>query len=486
VGATQASGGWKLRVFVLATVVASVAASVTIPRLNRPAPLFQPKSFSLAVPEGWRRCFTDFHGFTIAFPDDWTLGNREASIACQYADPTPFVLDHGEPPSRNTALRVMPHAYAPGAGIYRAFEAYNYPDTLKALIDPKRWDVRRNETVRVDGLPTRLIESIATSKGYYQQGTVLYAYLVAAGARHDKRCARFFVHCHPFIVSTRVPPAQRDDLEELKAVVDTAAESLHFYPLHWGRSRHEYLALECFLDSQVPAEGVASQRCGTNGFERTLDEDGREPLLRFTIRSLFESEQGRRRFIVRTYRGDVTSDRYSDDVFTLISDRREHPLDETADLKWRVTGWEKGPEVSIHRTSDVTVFLPARDACTGGRRGLYDPKRGALSKIFDPEALVVIARPVPNEDILPVEAVRELLMGPSPTERVREPRASGISPEGVRVSGGWIEDGRATVGFGEEFAETDCLRLITDLALSRTLRQFPEVRGINWSQTTSN
>lgn len=44
-------------------------------------------------------------------------------------------------------------------------------------------------------------------------------------------------------------------------------------------------------------------------------------------------------------------------------------------------------------------------------------------------------------------------MGPSPVERVRYPRATGLTPE--------------------------------DLALSKTLRQFPDVRAVSCSTTTS-
>jgi hypothetical protein len=445
---------------VAAFAVVAVVPSVAIPRFNRPAPLYQPKSFSMAVPDGYRRCWAS--NFSVAIPEDWHRSNEHVGVQCRFADPEPFeVADGKKTPS--TAFRISDHSFDLGADGLRTFKPYNYPETLNELTNTKYWTVKTKRGSKVPaGVPTWIVETVAKRGGYYEEGTRFYASIVAAEARLDKRCAGYFVHCSPFIISTHVGPDDADEFDRFKDVVEVAARTLRFFKLEGGTDRRSYLAVQ----RHDPPEGL--------------------PVRRVTAQQDIASKRGMRTFLVRVYRGARGIDRYSDDIVVLRGDEPYFgaAAEEGNEPRWKVESWERGPEYAIGDAYGLKVYLPTKGACDEGR---YRREGFGLSTWFKPGAVVGVTRTVPKDDVLPGQALFELRSGPTESELMAHPSLVPVLPKGVRLFGGYIQDGRTDVSHsGRDYAGSECQETLRHLAASKTLRQFPSVKSVGWASVSSS
>jgi heat shock protein HslJ len=107
----------------------------------------------------------------VAYPADWNTVTTPPAAACRYFDPAPITVP-ADLATLTTAVMIKSN---PGS---------TYQAALSAATNPTAWNVLRNESATVLGLPATLVEatSSAGSPGY-PAGSTRYGYLIdVAGA----------------------------------------------------------------------------------------------------------------------------------------------------------------------------------------------------------------------------------------------------------------------------------------------------------------
>ena len=106
---------------------------------------------------------------TIVYPATWFTVAAPPALACRYFDPKPITVP-ADPATLVTAVMIKTDLTLP------------YADALAAATNPVAWNVVRNESVTVSGLPATRIEatSSAGSPGF-PPGVTRYGYLIDLG-----------------------------------------------------------------------------------------------------------------------------------------------------------------------------------------------------------------------------------------------------------------------------------------------------------------
>ena len=106
---------------------------------------------------------------TIVYPANWHTVTAPPTAACRYFDPAAITVP-ADPSTLTTAVMI------------KGDEASTYDAALAAATNPTAWNVLKNQSVTVSGLPATLIEATSTagSPGV-PAGSTRYGYLINVG-----------------------------------------------------------------------------------------------------------------------------------------------------------------------------------------------------------------------------------------------------------------------------------------------------------------
>jgi hypothetical protein len=106
---------------------------------------------------------------TVVYPANWNTVTAPPEAACRYFDPKPITV----PADLSTLTTAV---------MIKGDEASTYDAALAAATNPTAWNVLKNQSVTVSGLPATLIEATSTAGvPGVPAGSTRYGYLINAG-----------------------------------------------------------------------------------------------------------------------------------------------------------------------------------------------------------------------------------------------------------------------------------------------------------------